>query len=253
MNLSFLPNLMTFANLFCGLFGIHIILNCGGYFGNNNFLTIDLKYASMLILIGSFFDLLDGFFARKLKITSKMGAILDSFADLITFGVLPSVIFQKMISISVYQSYSFLSHSYIFFFIPFIIPISCTYRLSRFNQKNTENFFEGLSSTASGIFISLFSLFFFETKNISLKFILSDAYILSFLSIVLAILMVSNIRFISFKFKNFSVKKNFFRYLIILNYLILTIIFGIFGTLIAHVIYIVLGILDYYLGVATYR
>ena len=80
-----IPNLITLANLTCGLFAITF-----SFQGN-------LINASILIFLGAFFDFLDGFFARILNATKEFGKQLDSMADMVTFGVAPGFLFFHFI------------------------------------------------------------------------------------------------------------------------------------------------------------
>ena len=61
----------------------------------------NINVAIISILLASFFDYLDGFAARKLNAQSELGAQLDSFADLITFGIAPAIIIYNVTTISI--------------------------------------------------------------------------------------------------------------------------------------------------------
>ena len=76
-----LPNIITLANLTCGLFAIIFAFQ-----GN-------LTTASLCIFAGAFFDFFDGLAARLLKVSGELGKQLDSMADMVTFGVAPGFIF----------------------------------------------------------------------------------------------------------------------------------------------------------------
>ena len=75
-----IPNIITLANLTCGLFAI--IFAFQG----------DLKVASFCVFLGAFFDFFDGLAARLLKVSGELGKQLDSMADMVTFGVAPGFI-----------------------------------------------------------------------------------------------------------------------------------------------------------------
>ena len=75
-----IPNLITLANLSCGLFAI--IFAFQGY----------LATASLCIFLGAFFDFFDGLIARFLNANTELGKQLDSMADMVTFGVAPGFI-----------------------------------------------------------------------------------------------------------------------------------------------------------------
>ena len=75
-----IPNLITLANLACGLVAIVFSLN-------NN-----LYFAGTFIFFGAILDFFDGLSARLLKVSSDLGKQLDSMADMVTFGVAPGMI-----------------------------------------------------------------------------------------------------------------------------------------------------------------
>ena len=81
-----LPNIITVSNLTLGLIAIF-----------SGLIKSDLILCSWLILIGVLLDFLDGKIARLLKVDSEYGKQLDSFADMVTFGIAPAVIMFKMI------------------------------------------------------------------------------------------------------------------------------------------------------------
>ena len=84
-----IPNLITLCNLTLGLLAIfHGLINS------------NLVLCSFLIISGVFLDFLDGKIARYLKVESDFGKQLDSFADMVTFGIAPSVIIYKLLELS---------------------------------------------------------------------------------------------------------------------------------------------------------
>ena len=91
-----IPNIITLANLFCGLCAIIFAFQ-----GN-------LQLACFCIFVGAFFDFFDGLAARLLKINGKLGKQLDSMADMVTFGVAPGMILFQLIyysqTVSFFQS-----------------------------------------------------------------------------------------------------------------------------------------------------
>jgi len=170
-----LPNLFTASSIFVGVISIveaskeHFVL------------------ASWLILLALIFDGLDGRIARMTNTTSQFGVEFDSLADIISFGIAPAMLL-----------YFFIGHE----FGRFGILVSALYvifgaiRLARFNistAKTDPNVFIGLPIPTAAIFISMWILLFhkYTLENYSI--------ILLFLSLGVAILMVSNFRYPSFK------------------------------------------------------
>ena len=78
--MSYIPSMITIANFICGLLAIYSVL------------VHDIYSGVTFIFTGMFFDLFDGMIARKLDSVSEIGRELDSFADLVTFGVAPSIL-----------------------------------------------------------------------------------------------------------------------------------------------------------------
>lgn len=79
----FVPNMITTIALSCGLASMHYTLNS------------DYDHAIFAILLAAVFDALDGRFARLLKATSPFGAVLDSLADFLSFGVAPAMLLYQ--------------------------------------------------------------------------------------------------------------------------------------------------------------
>jgi len=170
-----LPNLFTASSIFVGVISIveaskeHFIL------------------ASWLILLALIFDGLDGRVARMTNTTSQFGVEFDSLADIISFGIAPAMLL-----------YFFVGHTYGRFgiLVSALYVIFGAIRLARFNistAKTDPNVFIGLPIPTAAVFVSMWILLF----N---KYTLHDySIILLFLALGVAILMVSNFRYPSFK------------------------------------------------------
>ncbi len=178
-----LPNLLTSASLFGGFFAI--------------IATIQGRYetAAIAILISCLFDGLDGKVARLTHSTSLFGTEYDSLSDLITFGVAPGILaFQWAL-----EPFGRLGWLACFMYV-----ICGALRLAQFNvQKNRveANFFKGLPIPAAACFIA--SLVLFTTALGGLPD--SRHTMIIILVYVLSFLMVSSIRYLSFK--EFEIKK----------------------------------------------
>lgn len=170
-----LPNLFTASSIFVGV--ISIVEASKGHF----------ILASWLILFALIFDGLDGRVARMTNTTSQFGVEFDSLADIISFGIAPAMLL-----------YFFTGHE----FGRFGVLVSALYvifgaiRLARFNistAKTDPNVFIGLPIPTSAVFVSMWILLFhkYSLQNYSM--------FLLFLALGVAILMVSNFRYPSFK------------------------------------------------------
>lgn len=151
-----IPNLFTIGNLLCGIFSI--TSNMNDY----------LQLAAILIFLAAFLDLFDGRIARRLKVNSELGVGLDSLADIISFGVAPILLF-----------YTLTPHSWLSSFAFMLYPTMGALRLARFNANPTVGYFIGIPITFAGVIMAAMGAFLY-----------SNPYI----TIVLAILMVSPIR-----------------------------------------------------------
>lgn len=203
-----IPNAFTLGNLLCGLLGIMCV------FDN------DLKSAFWFILLAGGFDFLDGFLARLLKVDGDMGKQLDSLADMVTFGVLPGLISWNLMESSGYcPKDSFCINRYVWL----AFPLASAWRLARFNIDTRQtNGFLGVPTPIAGLTLASVAL------SVSFKTPMADLYtnfwVLKALPLALAMLMVSEIPMIAFKFKK-SDKQNIWKYALLLTALIIGIVF----------------------------
>ena len=170
-----LPNLFTASSIFVGVISIVEA-------SNGNFVL-----ASWLILLALIFDGLDGRVARMTNTTSQFGVEFDSLADIISFGIAPAMILYFFIGQEFGRFGILVSALYVIF---------GAIRLARFNistAKTDPNVFIGLPIPTAAIFVSMWILLF----N---KYNLQDySIVLLFLALGVAVLMVSNFRYPSFK------------------------------------------------------
>lgn len=224
MNLTkHIPNTLTCLNLISGMAGIYYVLDGHVLFG------------AYFILIAAFFDFFDGFAARMLKVSSDIGKELDSLADLVTFGVLPSfIIFRMMMDIN---SEGFLP------FITFLIGVLSAVRLAKFNVdiRQTERFI-GLPTPANALLLS--TLPFLALHFNWVADLLVNIYFLAALSVIMSLLLVAELPLIALKFKNFGVKDNMFRYLVLLIAVVSIIWLGLGGIPLVIISYIALSVIE---------
>ena len=204
-----LPNAVTCLNLFSGCLGIVFAFQ-----GN-------LQWAGYAILIAAILDFFDGMLARLLKAYSDIGKELDSLADVVSFGVLPSVIIYQLFllapqidSISVWLNYS-----------AFLIAIFSALRLAKFNiDKRQSDQFLGLPTPANALLIASFPMIIAGNNLFFVNFILNP-YFLFIFSLGMGILLVTEIPLISLKFKTLKLSENILRYILIFSSLILLLFF----------------------------
>jgi CDP-diacylglycerol--serine O-phosphatidyltransferase len=216
---KYIPNTITSLNLLAGC--ISVALTFEGY----------ITYAVYMIFIAAVFDFLDGMSARLLNAYSIVGKELDSLADVVSFGVAPSMIMFHMMKLSLFGTLHLpplqvLSFSQVFFLmVPFIIAILSGVRLAKFNvdERQTENFI-GLAVPANALFfVSLYLVSIISTNHILLD-LLSNKLVLSVIIILFSLLLVSEFPMFSLKFKSLGFRGNQIRYIFIVLSVILLIL-----------------------------
>lgn len=181
-----IPNLFTLANLCCGVLGIILVFEG------------ELSNAAYLIWIAALCDFLDGFLAKILKAQSELGKQLDSLADLVTFGVLPSIIYYSLLKNQFSSSIEYLAFS---------VAIFSALRLAKFNiDQSQSTVFSGLTTTANGILASSVPLIL--AGNTLLSNTLADRNWLLIIMLVSAVLMVTPLKLLSLKFSDYNLKNN---------------------------------------------
>ena len=206
-----IPNTLTVCNLLCGFLGIMA------------FSRYNIDYAALFILIAAVFDFSDGFAARLLNVKSEIGKQLDTLADMISFGVLPSTLLFAMIDMSLSFRYkqiggAFRIEKFNWHYISLlgvIATIAAAIRLARFNinKENTESF-RGLPTPASAILIASTYITLYYYKAPWVNILLRPQFIIGF-TIVVSALMLANIRLFTLKFDNFRWKQNKIRYIFV--------------------------------------
>jgi len=195
-----IPNILTLFNLFLGCVITLLLIE-----GN-----LPMESISLLILIALFFDFMDGLIARKFNLESKLGAQLDSLADLISFGLVPGII--------MYNLFLEVSSDPYLPFLGFAITLASAYRLANFNlSKNDDNYFKGLTTPANTVFI-LSLMLIIELSNIDsfIKEIILDNNFLIIITVLSCYLLNSRFKLLNLKFKDLKLRGvNKYRYLLI--------------------------------------
>ncbi len=199
-----LPNVITAFGLSCGLFVIFKMNMTGIGEATPQILTA----VTAILLLAAFADLLDGAVARAIKAESEFGGVFDSLADAISFGVAPSVIILKSLSVVPGTQLSFLVTM-----AAIIFSLCGVLRLVRFNvaaleaKSNAElalahkKHFTGLPIPAAAAAAVSMNLFLFEndlpwTSHLSNT---TQTWILSVVLMLLGYCMVSRWKFPSIK------------------------------------------------------
>lgn len=206
-------------------------------------LSEKLWMASLFIGIAAVVDFLDGFVARLFNASSEMGKQLDSLADVVSFGVAPSMIVYQFLRMSYAANEGGINTS-VFLLVPaFIIAAAGAYRLARFNLDNSQQYgFKGVPIPAAGLLVASLPLIYWNATNQTLLNILLSKWFLYTLILVVSWLMVSKLPLMALKFKNLSLKDNLPKYIIVIFSIIVAIIFNWLAAPIIFVAYIILSL-----------
>jgi CDP-diacylglycerol--serine O-phosphatidyltransferase len=218
-----IPNLFTLLNLVFGCIAIIFILQTGqtiAYIEREGFTSWNLPekitWGCLFIFAAALVDFLDGFVARLFKSTSEMGKQLDSLADVVSFGVAPGLILYQLLRISFAKEEGGLDVSIAWLLPALLIPCAAAWRLAKFNLDASQSFsFKGLPTPAAGITVASLPLVVFY-QQFGLETWITNTWILYLIILLLSYLMVSPVRLMGLKFKNFSVKDNLPKYLLII-------------------------------------
>ena len=160
------------------------------------------------MVLAAVVDFFDGFIARWMKATSAMGAQLDSLADVVSFGVAPSLIIYQFLRLSFAQQDNGLQVNTIFLLPAFIVACAGAYRLARFNiDAEQTNYFKGLPIPANGLLIASFPLIYWTNNFQFVTNVLISPWFWYALTLILSWLMVSKKPMLALKFTNISIKK----------------------------------------------
>ena len=225
-----IPNLITLSNLVFGIFSIIMAFNG------------KLIYSGLFIFAGSFLDFFDGFTARLLNVNSEIGKQLDSFADLITFGLAPGIIMYHLILLQPFNYPYYFGFFFEISYIAFLIPIFSSIRLAKFNIDNRQtSSFIGLPTPASAIFIASLPIII---NNYNTEFSIE---LLLAITVTLSLLLVSELPLFSLKIKSkdqIKSSKNIIRLLFLIKSIILLFIFHVAAIPFIVILYIFLSILN---------
>jgi CDP-diacylglycerol--serine O-phosphatidyltransferase len=187
--------LLTLSNLLCGSLAVVSALEG------------DLVRVFWLVMLSALCDFLDGFAARLLNQYSALGVQLDSLADMVSFGLVPS-----MVSFSILRTFEFGGECGAWCYVAFIVVLFSALRLARFNiDESQHEEFLGLPTPAC-------SIFFVATGWMFDKGLLPniDAVWYAVSAVVMATLLIVPVRMFSFKFKSFGWRGNELRFMFVI-------------------------------------
>jgi CDP-diacylglycerol--serine O-phosphatidyltransferase len=227
---KYIPNLLTCCNAFFG--ALSVVFALKGF----------VEAAALLILCAAIFDFLDGFAARMLNVKSKIGADLDSLADVISFGLAPAAILYRWMTFCFQEmppEQQFFPLTLLPYLAFIIVPFSA-YRLAKFNNdERQQHEFYGLATPANAFFIAFLP---FAANKLPL---LDNFWILLGLTFIFSILLVSELQMFSLKFSTYNFKKNWIRYLFLSLSAILLIAFQLAAFPIIILLYIFISLIQF--------
>ena len=245
-----IPNLFTLLNLVFGCVAIVCILQNGIAIQYNEqgtqYVDIPEKIclASLFITIAAVVDFLDGFVARLFNATSEMGKQLDSLADVVSFGVAPSMIIYQFLRMSFSREENVLEVSFLWLLPAFFIAAAGAYRLARFNLDNSQQYgFKGVPIPAAGLFIASLPLIYWHSSNENVINILLNKWVLYALVVALSWLMVSKLPLMALKFTDFSIKNNLPKIILLAIAIVAALLFQWLAVPVIFIAYIILSLL----------
>jgi CDP-diacylglycerol---serine O-phosphatidyltransferase len=211
LKIYFLPNLLTAGNLFCGFVALTKIVETDVSDGNYT----QIKWALFFILLACIFDLFDGRVARMGGHDSPFGREFDSLADLISFGAAPAFLVHRIVLKDVFSD----QYSELGWFIASVYLICGAFRLARFNCLSAmagsgggKEFLGFPIPSAAGLVASLtLFMIWWEEKDFGKG---SLRYVLPVLLLFLSWMMVSEVRYPSFKTLDLRATRTFTKTLV---------------------------------------
>ncbi len=201
LKIYFLPNLLTAGNLFCGFVALTYIVGANLVPDANGFVNwMPIKKALAFILLACIFDLFDGRVARMVGCESPFGREFDSLADLVSFGVAPAFLVHRVVLHNALPD----EYTELGWFIASIYLICGAFRLARFNCLSAMNLpgagkdFLGFPIPSAAGLVASLTLFIIKLNERE-KDLGYWGWALPIVLIFLSAMMVSEVKYPSFK------------------------------------------------------
>lgn len=228
-----IPNLLTLGNLFCGT--IATIFAVQG----------DFTLTAFFVVLGIFFDFLDGFVARILKVSGELGKQLDSLADMVTSGVVPGIVMFQLLNKSTVTSIE--NDIVIYSYIGLLLTLGACYRLAKFNLDTRQSdSFIGLPTPAMSLFVVFLPIIQMNTDVNFVKEFISNNYFLIGISLALSYVMNAELPLFSLKFKDFSFQNNLQKYLFLITCIVLILTLEFIAIPLIIIVYIVTSLGNFF-------
>lgn len=217
-----LPNALTLCGMACGFFSI--------------LSTIDANYvyAAWAIIFANLFDGLDGWIARLTNTSTQFGVELDSLSDLVAFGIAPAILMYK---------WALLPFGRVGWAVAFLFAACGALRLARFNVQTGapgSKAFKGMPIPAAASVLATVVIFYYEFW----KGVPGENIYLIIITALLALLMVSTLRYHGIKEVDFREKKPFWVLVVFVLILFVILIHPSTALFIFAMVYLFWGIIE---------
>ena len=173
-----------------------------------------------------------------------MGKQLDSLADVVSFGVAPAMILYQFLRMSVAKEEDGIDTSIIWLLPAFIVACAGAWRLAKFNLDDSQAYgFKGVPIPAVGLVIASFPLIYWNTQSANIINLLLNKWALYGVIILLSWLMISNLPMMALKFKDYSIKNNIPKLILLVAAITAAILLHWLAVPVVFVVYIILSLI----------
>jgi len=222
-----LPNLVTLFNLLAGCLSVIFLFNG------------DMALASWMIGLAAVFDFMDGLLARLLKASSELGKVLDSLADVVSFGIAPGFIIFKLLQFSG-------DYPEILAYISLMIPTLSAVRLAIFStDERQQDHFIGVPTPLNALMLASIPLILIQYQdNPVITGFFYHTWTLVAITVFSSLMLVAPIRIMAMKFKSYAWNKNRLKYFVVLISAALLVTFGYLALPAIYILFLITSILS---------
>ena len=225
-----LPNFVTLLNLLSGVIGVVSMVSLDSYSA--------LRLSFVLVCAAAVFDFLDGLAARLTHDVSPLGAQLDSLAEMVSFGLLPTLIALKL--------YYIVGGTGVWSALLLVMPLCAALRLARFNVEApsaSDNSFKGLPVPAVALFVASVGWYAQPLAALTRPW---ACWMCLACGLLLAVLMISPIRMFSLKIHGWGLRQNALRYVFLLCCFVFVLLTGVLGIALAVALFVLFALICHF-------